>query len=66
VLRGGQDALIDTGMAARTLAAFTGSRDADLLTWDDVGHSPIVEAPNASSPARRPDRARSRGRRGMT
>jgi pimeloyl-ACP methyl ester carboxylesterase len=45
VLRGGQDALIDTGMAERTLAAFTGSRDADLLTWDDVGHSPNVEAP---------------------
>jgi len=45
VLRGGQDVLIDADMAARTLAAFSGSRDAELLTWDDVGHSPIVEAP---------------------
>ena len=45
VLRGGQDVLIDAAMAGRTRAAFTGSRDAELLTWDDVGHSANVEAP---------------------
>lgn len=45
VLRGGQDVLIDAAMAERTHAAFGGSRDAELLTWDDVGHSANVEAP---------------------
>lgn len=45
VLRGGQDVLIDPTMAERTHAAFSGSPDTELLTWDDVGHSPNVEAP---------------------
>jgi len=45
VLRGGKDALITAALAERTVAAY-GPERARLVTWDDVGHSPQIEAPD--------------------
>jgi len=42
VLHGAKDALIDAEAAAVTAGAY---RDAELITWQDVGHAPPLEAP---------------------
>ena len=42
VLRGGQDTLITEEMARRTAVAFQTAR---LELWEEVGHSPQIEAP---------------------
>lgn len=44
VLRGGLDALVTDELARATVAAY-GAERARLVTWDDVGHSPQIEAP---------------------
>lgn len=44
VLRGGKDYLITPELAEATVDAF-GPERARLVTWDDVGHSPQIEAP---------------------
>lgn len=41
VLQGAQDTIVSTEMAEATAAAY----NASLTVWDDVGHSPQVEAP---------------------
>lgn len=41
VLHGAQDTIVSTEMAEATAAAY----NAELTVWDDVGHSPQVEAP---------------------
>jgi len=45
VLRGGQDYLITPALAEATRAAY-GEERTRLITWDDVGHSPQIEAPD--------------------
>ncbi len=44
VVRGGRDALIDDALARATVDAY-GAERCRLLTFDDVGHSPQIEAP---------------------
>lgn len=44
VLHGGKDALVPRALADATVAAYPHAR---LLTWPDVGHSPLLEAPEA-------------------
>ena len=45
VLRGGRDALVTDALARATLDAY-GAERCRHLTWDDVGHSPQIEAPD--------------------
>jgi branched-chain amino acid transport system permease protein len=45
VVRGGLDALVTADMAAATVAAF-GHGPVTLETWNDVGHSPVLESPD--------------------
>lgn len=42
VLHGGKDLLIPAALAQRTASAYPNAR---LITWPDVGHSPLLEAP---------------------
>lgn len=44
VVRGGRDALVNAEVARATVDAYGADR-ARLVTWDDVGHSPQIEAP---------------------
>ncbi len=44
VLRGGKDYLITPALAEATVAAYGADRTR-LVSWDDVGHSPQIEAP---------------------
>jgi len=44
VLRGGRDALVGDALAQATLAAY-GAHRARIVIWEDVGHSPQIEAP---------------------
>ena len=44
VLRGGRDALVGADLARATVDAYGAGR-CRILTWDDVGHSPQIEAP---------------------
>lgn len=44
VLRGGRDALVSDDLARATVAAY-GAERCRTITWDDVGHSPQIEAP---------------------
>ncbi|MEJ2290049.1 MAG: alpha/beta hydrolase [Deinococcales bacterium] len=45
VLRGGRDALVTEAMARATVDAY-GSQRSRAVTWEDVGHSPQIEAPD--------------------
>ena len=45
LLRGGEDTLITPALAEATVAAYGADRTR-LVTWDDVGHSPQIEAPD--------------------
>lgn len=45
VLRGGKDPLITPSLAQATVDAY-GEARCRLVTWDDVGHSPQIEAPD--------------------
>jgi len=44
VLRGGRDALVSDDLARATVDAY-GAERCRAVTWDDVGHSPQIEAP---------------------
>ncbi|HRP47158.1 MAG TPA: alpha/beta hydrolase, partial [Trueperaceae bacterium] len=44
VLHGGKDLLVPAAAAAATADAYP---NATLITWEDVGHSPPLEAPAA-------------------
>lgn len=45
VLRGGKDLIVDEAMARDTVAAY-GAPRARAVSWDDIGHSPQIEAPD--------------------
>ena len=44
VLRGGRDALVGADLARATVDAYGAGR-CRYVTWDDIGHSPQIEAP---------------------